>query len=142
MSVGRERSCPQDRRLRPKTLLHQVLIRVLDTRSGQDLVGQEYTHPFIDRRSKVLPADYVTTTDGTGLVHTAPGHGEDDYNTGLANGLPVYNPVLANGRFDDTAPQFIRGLTVWEANPLITQKLRELGLQVTHSIEAGDSGSN
>ena len=75
--------------------------------------------------ARVLPALYVTTTDGTGLVHTAPGHGEEDYDTGLTNGLPVYCPVLANGRFDDTVPEWLRGQTVWEANPLITEQLRE-----------------
>src|SRR5207245_6637131 len=105
-------------------------VRVLETvLTGEELATRaEYLHPFLEYKGPILLADYVTTTDGTGLVHTAPGHGEDDFNTGLANGLPVYNPVLANGRFDDTAPEFIRGLTVWEANPLITQKLRDLNL--------------
>ncbi|HEV8606590.1 MAG TPA: isoleucine--tRNA ligase [Tepidisphaeraceae bacterium] len=104
--------------------------QVVATAPGKSLVDARlvYTHAFLPKTGRILPAIYVTTTDGTGLVHTAPGHGEDDYNTGLAHGLPVYNPVLANGRFDETAPDFIRGLTVWEANPLITQKLRDLGL--------------
>ncbi len=100
---------------------------VVGTTTGKALVEArlQYHHPFIDRVSPILPALYVTTTDGTGLVHTAPGHGEDDYNTGLNNGLPIYCPVLANGRFDETAPQFIQNKSVWEANPLITEKLRE-----------------
>ncbi|MFI5378807.1 MAG: isoleucine--tRNA ligase [Tepidisphaerales bacterium] len=100
---------------------------VIGTTTGKALVEAklQYHHPFIDRTSPILPALYVTTTDGTGLVHTAPGHGEYDYNTGLNNGLPVYCPVLANGRFDETAPQFIQNKSVWEANPLITEKLRE-----------------
>ncbi len=98
--------------------------------TGRELVDPttDYRHPFIDRTGRILPALYVTTTDGTGLVHTAPGHGEDDYATGISNGLPVYCPVLHNGRFDDTAPEWIRGMTVWEANPVITAKLRETGL--------------
>ena len=75
-----------------------------------------------------MAADYVTTTDGTGLVHTAPGHGEDDYETGIREGLKVYSPVLANGRFDDTVPEFIRGKTVREANPLIIEELKKRGL--------------
>ena len=54
-----------------------------DRRPAARLVGAEYQHPFIDRRGKIVAADYVTTTDGTGLVHTAPGHGEDDYETGV-----------------------------------------------------------
>ena len=99
-------------------------------RTGAELMamGLEYSHPFIDRRGKLLTADYVTTTDGTGLVHTAPGHGEDDYETGVRYGLDVYSPVLASGRFDDTTPEFIRGKSTKESNPIITEKLRELGV--------------
>ena len=72
------------------------------------------------------------------MVHTAPGHGEDDYETGIREGLEVYSPVLYNGRFDDTVPEWLRGKTVWEANGLITQKLMDVGLlfaeqKITHS---------
>jgi len=95
---------------------------------GSDLAGTEYRHPFVDRVGKVVLADYVTTTDGTGLVHTAPGHGEDDYETGIREKLEVYSPVLANGRFDDTAPEWIRGKKVWEANSIIIERLRADGL--------------
>ena len=56
---------------------------IIGTVVGADLAGVRYTHPFIERTGRVVMADYVTTTDGTGLVHTAPGHGEDDYETGL-----------------------------------------------------------
>jgi isoleucyl-tRNA synthetase len=98
---------------------------LLKTVKGHDLEGLEYAHPFIDRIGKVVLADYVTTTDGTGLVHTAPGHGDEDYQTGRRYGLDVYCPVLANGRFDSTAPNFLTGLTVWQANPVIIEKLRE-----------------
>ena len=108
--------------------------------SGADLVqqGARYTHPFAGRTSPILAAEYVTTTDGTGLVHTAPGHGEEDYLTGVNNGLNVYCPVMGNGRFDDTVPDWIRGKLVWEANPIITKKLVELGVlladgKITHS---------
>jgi len=95
---------------------------------GSELAGREYSHPFIARVSKIVTAEYVTTTDGTGLVHTAPGHGEDDYETGMRYGLDVYSPVLANGRFDDTVPEFIRGKTTKEANPLIIDEMRNRGL--------------
>ena len=115
-----------------------VKFESIGARTGLALAGLEYTHPFIDRTGKVVLADYVTTTDGTGLVHTAPGHGEDDYETGIREGLEVYSPVMFNGRFDETAPEWIRGKTVWEANPIITQKLTDLGLlfaeqKITHS---------
>jgi isoleucyl-tRNA synthetase len=112
--------------------------KVLKTVPGKDLVGIEYQHPFVDRRGRVVHAEYVTTTDGTGLVHTAPGHGEDDYHTGVNNGIEIYCPVLANGRFDSTVPNWLTGLTVWEANPKVIEKLNELGVlfaseQITHS---------
>ena len=95
--------------------------------TGADLVAAnlDYMHPFVQRTGKILPAMYVTTTDGTGLVHTAPGHGVEDYATGQANGLPPYCPVLGNGRFDDTAPEWLRGKTVWEANPLVIEHLKQ-----------------
>jgi isoleucyl-tRNA synthetase len=106
--------------------------------SGRDLAGLLYRHPFVNRVGKIVLADYVTTTDGTGLVHTAPGHGEEDYETGVREKLDIYSPVLADGRFDSTVPDWLAGKTVWEANPLIVEKLRENGLlfkeeQVTHS---------
>src|SRR5213079_2318740 len=91
-------------------------------------------HPFVDRRGKVVHAEYVTTTDGTGLVHTAPGHGEDDYHTGINNGIEIYCPVLADGRFDTTAPEWLRGQKVWDANPKIVDKLKELGVLFAHEV--------
>jgi isoleucyl-tRNA synthetase len=100
---------------------------VLETEPGSEFVGDEYRHPFVDRYGRIVVADYVTTTDGTGLVHTAPGHGEDDYETGIREKLEVYSPVLANGRYDDTVPEWLRGKTVWEGNKLITAHLQESG---------------
>ncbi len=100
---------------------------------GHALVGARYQHPFIQRTSPVLAADYVTINDekgkptGTGLVHTAPGHGADDYNTGQKNGLDTYSPVLGNGTFDDTAPDWLQGQHVWKANTLICDRLVDSG---------------
>jgi len=107
---------------------YEVSGQILTGRELEALDGTPYHHPFVSRRGKIVVADYVTTTDGTGLVHTAPGHGEDDYETGIRYGLEVYSPVLASGRFDDTVPQFIRGKSTKEANPLITDELRRRGL--------------
>ncbi len=111
---------------------------VLKTVPGRDLVGLQYTHPFMNKTNPVLPADYVTTTDGTALVHTAPGHGEEDYLTGMTHKLEIYCPVLANGRFDSTVPNWLTGLSVWEANPRVVEKLKELDVlfgqeKLTHS---------
>ena len=97
------------------------------TFKGSELVGVEYKHPFIERTGKVVAADYVTLEDGTGLVHTAPGHGVEDYQTGLREGLDVYCPVQADGTFDNTAPDWLQGLSVWKANDLVVEKLKASG---------------
>ena len=139
-------------------------VEVLGETDGAKLVGLKYKHPFMstpalragsqplvgeDETSRngvthgsesrgifsVVPADYVTLEDGTGLVHTAPGHGVDDYNTGQREGLDIYCPVQADGTYDDTAPEWLRGLSIWKANDLIVERLRESGnLYYTHSI--------
>ena len=83
---------------------------------GEELVGSKTQHPFIDRESPILPADYVTTDAGTGCVHTAPGHGLDDYLTGVANGLEIYCPLDDNGCYldDGQMPESLVGVSVLE----------------------------
>ncbi|MBS3822008.1 MAG: isoleucine--tRNA ligase, partial [Phycisphaerae bacterium] len=99
----------------------------LGTVTGEQLVGMTYQHPFCDRTSPVVDAGYVTLEDGTGLVHTAPGHGVEDYQTGLREGLDIYCPVQADGTFDETAPAWLRGQSVWEANDRVVEQLRGSG---------------
>ncbi|HEX7010411.1 MAG TPA: isoleucine--tRNA ligase [Phycisphaeraceae bacterium] len=101
----------------------------LATCTGKELIGLTYRHPFLadERARRVVPADYVTLEDGTGLVHTAPGHGVEDYQTGLREGLEIYCPVREDGTFDDTAPDWLQGKTVWEANGLVVERLRQSG---------------
>jgi isoleucyl-tRNA synthetase len=83
-------------------------------------------HPFIDRVSRLLPADYVTLEQGTGLVHTAPGHGADDYFLGKKFGLPIDAPVDDAGRFvSDFGPLALHGVAVRKANPTIVAHLHE-----------------
>jgi isoleucyl-tRNA synthetase len=100
---------------------------LLGSCSGESLAGLTYRHPFCDRTSGVFCARYVTLEDGTGLVHTAPGHGTDDYMLGLEVGLDIYCPVRADGTYDDTAPQWLQGLSVWDGNPLVVEHLRTQG---------------
>ena len=69
--------------------------------SGESLEGLKTQHPFIDRESPVVLAEYVTLESGTGCVHTAPGHGLEDYQTGLKYGMEIYCPVNDNGVYDD-----------------------------------------
>ncbi|MDR0901888.1 MAG: isoleucine--tRNA ligase, partial [Opitutaceae bacterium] len=83
---------------------------------GSELEGLAPRHPFIDRASPVVLADYVTTESGTGCVHTAPGHGAEDYLTGLKYRLPIYCPVGGDGRYldDGQVPADLVGLTTLE----------------------------
>jgi isoleucyl-tRNA synthetase len=99
---------------------------------GNELLGLKFAHPFEDRESPVVSALYVEATAGTGIVHTAPGHGRDDYNTGVANGLEVYSPVDDAGEFTEELGPVAKswgivGKHVFAANPLIAEKLSELG---------------
>lgn len=94
--------------------------------SGKDLEGLTYEHPFGLRKGKVVLADYVSKEEGTGLVHTAPGHGNEDYLTGLRYNLEIIMPVDAKGKFDPTAGEF-SGMNVYDANPLIIEKLKSSG---------------
>ncbi|MFW6059248.1 MAG: isoleucine--tRNA ligase [Phycisphaeraceae bacterium] len=96
----------------------------LATCTGDQLVGLQYQHPFIDRASPVVAADYVSLDDGTGLVHNAPGHGVEDYQIGLREGLDIYCPVRDDGTFDHTAPDWLQGKSVWEGNDLVIERLR------------------
>ena len=102
-------------------------VRIVAETDGAKLVGLKYRHPFCDRESSVVAADYVTLEDGTGLVHTAPGHGAEDYRTGLKEGLETYCPVRDDGTYDDTVPAWLRGKSVWDANKEITEHLRQSG---------------
>jgi isoleucyl-tRNA synthetase len=89
---------------------------VVRTVRGETLEGLSTRHPFIDRASPVVLAQYVTTDSGTGCVHTAPGHGSEDYQTGLDYGLEVYCPVGDDGRYldDGRVPADLVGLTTLE----------------------------
>jgi isoleucyl-tRNA synthetase len=101
--------------------------KILAYASGEDLEHVTYQHPFLERTGKVVLGEHVTLEAGTGLVHTAPGHGQDDYEVGLKYGLDIYNPVRADGRYDDTVGEPLRGKRVFEANPLIVELLAERG---------------
>ncbi|TVQ30877.1 MAG: isoleucine--tRNA ligase [Phycisphaeraceae bacterium] len=115
-------------------------VRTIATTPGAALLGLRYRHPLLDAAAlaasqgaapetlhRIVGAEYVTIEDGTGLVHTAPGHGADDHRTGLKEGLPVYCPVGPDGRYDTTAPEWLRGKLIWDANPEIIEHLRTSG---------------
>ena len=83
-------------------------------------------HPFIDRDSIIVLGTHVTLDSGTGCVHTAPGHGREDYEVALEYGLDIYSPVDDDGRFTKDVP-FFAGTVVFDANPMVNQKLKEVG---------------
>lgn len=89
---------------------------------GANLEGMVFTHPFLDRESPIVFADYVTLDTGTGCVHTAPGHGTEDFETGLRYKLPVICPVDKSGKFTKEAGD-LYGQFVFDANVPIIQKL-------------------
>lgn len=99
---------------------------VVQTYKGEELEGVVCQHPFYERTSPVLLGEHVTLDAGTGCVHTAPGHGEEDFNLGQKYGLPVLCPVDDKGHFTKEAPGF-EGLFYDDANKIITEKLKEVG---------------
>jgi isoleucyl-tRNA synthetase len=111
---------------------------VLKTMTGKELEGLTYRHPFLDRAGKVVLAPYVAAGDGTGLVHTAPGHGNEDYGTGVKYKLEIVMPVDARGRYDESVPERFRSMNVLDANKVILEMMQESGAllwsgQVQHS---------
>lgn len=104
---------------------------------GAELEGILAQHPFYDRTSLVMVGDHVTLDAGTGLVHTAPGHGEDDYQVGLKYGLEILSPLDNRGHFTHEAPGF-EGMFYLKANSVVIEKLAESGAllaqkEITHS---------
>lgn len=96
-------------------------LTVKATFKGQDLENSTYRHPLFDRESPVIiGGDYITTESGTGLVHTAPGHGQEDYIVGQKYNLPILAPVDANGKFTEEAGKFV-GLKVVGAKDQISE---------------------
>ena len=99
---------------------------VVKTFKGTALERMKARHPFLEKDSLIILGDHVTLEQGTGCVHTAPGHGQEDYIVGLKYGLEVYNPVDAAGRFMPDTPHFA-GMKVWEANAPIIEMMKANG---------------
>lgn len=99
--------------------------------AGAALEGLQLEHPFLERKVPVVLAEHVTLDQGTGAVHTAPGHGQEDFAIGVEYGLPLDNPVGGDGRFLPGTELFA-GESVWEANPHIIRVLEERGRLLRH----------
>ncbi len=104
----------------------RALDRPIARMKGEQLEGIRFQHPLYDRDSIGVLGDYVTLEAGTGVVHTAPGHGTDDFNTGVKYGLEIYAPVGPGGHLLETVELF-GGLHVFEANPKVQDALESRG---------------
>jgi isoleucyl-tRNA synthetase len=106
--------------------------KILATFSADKLEGRKARHPFLDRDSLMILASYVTLDTGTGIVHTAPGHGREDYLSGIKYDLPILSPVDSEGRFTAEAGPYA-GMPIFEANRKINDDLARQGLLVRES---------
>ena len=111
--------------------------KIIETFHPQKLEGMKARHPFVDSDSVIVLGEHVTLDAGTGCVHTAPGHGQEDYEMALKYGLDIYNPVDNQGRFTVQVPEF-QGQYVFKANPAIIDLLKQKGAllheeKITHS---------
>ena len=105
-----------------------ALTETISEIKGKELEGAEAKHPFLDRTSRVILANFVTTETGTGAVHIAPGHGADDYVAGQHNGLGVLSPVDDEGHFTEEAGlSELVGMHVFKSNGRIIEILAESG---------------
>ena len=128
----------QERLVVAEVLLKDVMLRygagehhVIAYCKGSALENQQLQHPFYDRQVPIIMGDHVTTGAGTGAVHTAPGHGQDDYVVGMKYGLPVDNPVDSNGVFLPNT-EFFAGEHVFSANEHVLEVLKEKGKLARH----------
>jgi isoleucyl-tRNA synthetase len=129
-SDGTEVYILEARRLKPTLADTGLQTRgVLARFQGRKLERTEFQHPFLERTVVGVVADYVTAEDGTGAVHTAPGHGREDFETGVRYGIEIYNPVGERGEFTEGLPEY-RGKTVFEANEAIIGLVRARGALV------------
>jgi len=118
-------------------LIKVTEFEIIGKARGAKLEGLKYKHPFIQHESPIVTASYVSAEDGTGCVHTAPGHGQEDFLTGQKHKLDILSPVDGRGLFTEEAGEF-RGMNVHEADPKIITKLDGLGVlmhqgSITHS---------
>lgn len=107
--------------------------QVLEKFQGRRLEGLKTRHPLYDRESVIILAPYVTLDVGTGCVHTAPGHGQEDYESGVQYGLEIYSPVDDDGRFTKDVP-FFAGQFVFDANTAVSKKLTEAGALLREEV--------
>ena len=107
--------------------------KIIKTLKGSELEGYILAHPLYDRESRIILGEHVTLDAGTGLVHTAPGHGDDDYAVGMKYHLPIYSPVDDDGKFLPEVEMF-GGMFVFDANEKVIQILHSRNMLVKKEI--------
>jgi isoleucyl-tRNA synthetase len=100
--------------------------KVLATYKGRDFEGMKFQHPFVPIQVPGILAEYVTLDQGSGIVHTAPGHGVDDFNSGQKYGIEIYAPLDDRGIYLEGLPEY-KGKDVFTANPIIVKLLADRG---------------
>lgn len=108
-----------------------VAPRVIARGSGATLDGLRLQHPFLEKQVAVINGDHVTLDSGTGAVHTAPAHGQEDFVVGQRYALPVHNPVGGDGRFLPGTP-LVEGLSIDEGGKLLIERMRDSGALLHH----------
>jgi isoleucyl-tRNA synthetase len=106
-------------------------VDVLGTYKGRQFEGMKFQHPFLDIQVPGILADYVTLDQGSGIVHTAPGHGADDFVSGQKYGLEVYAPLDDKGVYLEGLPEY-KGKDVFAANPIVVKLLGDRGALLGH----------
>ena len=116
--------------------------KIVELIKGRDLEGVQYEHPLLNevpkqreftQHHRVILGEHVTLEEGTGCVHTAPGHGEEDFIVGQRYGLPVFSPVDASGRFTEEAGKYA-GMFVKDADGVILEDLKRNGVLMKHGV--------
>jgi isoleucyl-tRNA synthetase len=105
--------------------------RIRGKYKGSDFAGMKFQHPFLPSQVPGILADYVTLDQGSGIVHTAPGHGADDFYSGQKYGLEVYAPLDDRGVYLEGLPEY-KGKDVFTANPIIVKLLADRGALLAH----------
>lgn len=108
-------------------------IEIEEEFKGRNLEGVVFSHPFLERESPLVLSEFVTAEQGSGLVHCAPGHGEEDYLVGREYNLPILSPVNAEGKFTDEAGEFAGLSVMQEGNDAIVSVLQKRDLLLKHS---------
>ncbi|MCM8820956.1 MAG: isoleucine--tRNA ligase [Candidatus Omnitrophica bacterium] len=137
IEIGGERYIIGEKRLQDTLMKKGQNGSIIKRFKGTELESLKYSNPLVERVSHVILADFVSSEEGTGCVHIAPGHGEDDYYAALKNNLEVLSPVDEKGRFTEEVKEFA-GMRVFDADKHIIEKLEKKDAlfykeEITHS---------